>query len=979
MLVDRILKLDNLLKRNLLLSILLFFLVESVNAQSYIHYTTANGLPSNELYNGLQDDVGFILINSANGLIRFDGTRFKLFNVEDGLPDNEIIHSQIDDRGRVWLSPVYGGQCLYQNGKIQNASNNGLLQSLVDSINTTTYMIDGTSSKGNILFFQPGIRESGKGIVYKVVDSTIDIIDSKLIDGIVGLIESDDGLYCFGKDSLCWLKNKKILKKRTYNAGRGVNVFNFKFYHGYYYALTTSVKGENVALMKFKLKGGALTDISKVTLFNSANTITDLVIKKDIIYVSLNHRIEKYSLGLEQLPLFHSFKETTRIHGLFFDRQESLWVITQNNGIYLFSGASKIVNPNKLKFDNFYASNNNTFYFKDNELVHINSTGRSRRHKLSFRIDGPMGFKANSEYIFWLGSDKVLKRYNLKNKKLERLGFQLGGRSIKGFDTKQGLWTVASHADLAICNTNGTVQIIDERATAVKIDKSGQIIYKGTIEGLKTYQIQAEGNWVEIITDKKLNRRVLQLEQDTLGVLWVLQQDQIIAYYNGKVIGALNKFSGLVGRTLNHISLSGGNILVSTNSGVSVVSYRLVEDSLHVKSIINYTKENGLSESFIKKAAIFDSILVVKTNQGVQYIPLAQSNNTSSYRPRIVAFRANGEEIVLDSLCLNRKQNFISIDFASLLYGVQPPNYAYRLKEQGAKWQFTSSRTCDFLDLQPGSYTFQLKAVYNNGSSYGQMESLIFEIEPAFWQTAWFKFLVVIFILLLIAYFVFRWFKRRETKLHSERHFAQLKMQALRAQMNPHFIFNSLNSIQSIVNSGDIDLSNKYIVQFSKLIRLSLNYSSKDYIALKDEIDFLHNYLQLEQLRFKDSFSYEINCAQNVNISVTFLPPMFLQIYIENAIKHGVAPLKSGGKITIDFEKLHNCLVCSIEDNGVGRKQSFESNHKVYPSKGTQLNEDRVGVYNTLTGDEIQIDWQDKINSSGESSGTLIKIKIPIA
>ena len=214
--------------------------------------------------------------------------------------------------------------------------------------------------------------------------------------------------------------------------------------------------------------------------------------------------------------------------------------------------------------------------------------------------------------------------------------------------------------------------------------------------------------------------------------------------------------------------------------------------------------------------------------------------------------------------------------------------------------------------------------------------------------------------------------------LEAERNFAQLKMQALKAQMNPHFIFNSLNSIQSIVNNGEVELANEYIVQFSTLIRQSLNYSNIDYITVRDEVDFLHNYIQLEQLRFENIFDYSIVVSDDINSSETLLPPMMLQIYVENAIRHGIVPLKNGGFVSVLFELEGEYLKCSIDDNGVGRKEEKINKNKIYTSRGTQLNEERAEMYQTILEKEIFITWTDKLDKAKNRKGTKVQIKIPI-
>jgi LytS/YehU family sensor histidine kinase len=205
---------------------------------------------------------------------------------------------------------------------------------------------------------------------------------------------------------------------------------------------------------------------------------------------------------------------------------------------------------------------------------------------------------------------------------------------------------------------------------------------------------------------------------------------------------------------------------------------------------------------------------------------------------------------------------------------------------------------------------------------------------------------------------------------------------ALQAQMNPHFIFNCLNSIQQYVFDQDVFAANKYITGFAKLIRATLNNSTKSYIPLADEIDYLSTYLSLEKLRFKENMSYSIEVAPSVaHTQSLYIPPMILQPYVENSMRHGLRHRRSaGGYIRITIRQQEGLLVFTIEDNGIGREKaaSYKTReHIEYQSRGMSLTADRIRLINAVNEEEITVEIIDLKDANGEASGTRVIVKFP--
>ena len=220
--------------------------------------------------------------------------------------------------------------------------------------------------------------------------------------------------------------------------------------------------------------------------------------------------------------------------------------------------------------------------------------------------------------------------------------------------------------------------------------------------------------------------------------------------------------------------------------------------------------------------------------------------------------------------------------------------------------------------------------------------------------------------------------------LQTKNRLAEEKLTALRSQMNPHFIFNCLNSIQQYILKGEVDNANKYLSRFSKLIRLVLQYSEYNFISLEDEINMLQLYLSLEKIRFGNSFEYNINVEEELDAEEIKIPNLMIQPFVENAIWHGLMHKEGDRKIEIKFSLINEqSLVCEITDNGIGRKRAseikeFKSLEIKHQSKGMQLVKDKIDVLKQQFKSEIFIELSDVINNNGEICGTKVLLQLPL-
>ena len=283
--------------------------------------------------------------------------------------------------------------------------------------------------------------------------------------------------------------------------------------------------------------------------------------------------------------------------------------------------------------------------------------------------------------------------------------------------------------------------------------------------------------------------------------------------------------------------------------------------------------------------------------------------------------------------------------------------------------------------LPPGKYVFRVKAKTGNEDWRKQEASLIINISLPFWQTWWFWTIAVIVLLSLIISFyrrhIFSVRKKEREKVIHEKELLELEAKALRAQMNPHFVFNSMNAIKSLINKNENDAAANYLTTFSKLIRTLFQNSDKREVSLFEELETCRFYTQLEKMRFGDKVQFIFDIDETIDLKDFKVPALILQPFIENAIWHGIMPKESGGNVTISVKQIDNAIQCIIEDDGIGRvlsqkyKAEYETTHQ---SKGIGLTQSRLELDKLLNEREDAIEIIDKTEASGRPAGTRVII-----
>ena len=422
------------------------------------------------------------------------------------------------------------------------------------------------------------------------------------------------------------------------------------------------------------------------------------------------------------------------------------------------------------------------------------------------------------------------------------------------------------------------------------------------------------------------------------------------------------------------------------------------------KMFKNYDYKDGLQGNIFaagvrERGAHFkgrDGTLYFGGNNGFNFFDPDQLEVNSPIAPLVITeFKVFDKQIkgAVESktIVLDHAQNYFSFEFASLsFYNPAKNQYAYKLEGVDKDWVYSGSRHyAGYTNIDPGKYTFRVKGTNNDGVWNEEGISMIVIIKPPWYRTSW----AYIIFTLSVAGLVYAFMRYRINKIRMQHEIvvqkhkaSELEMQALRAQMNPHFIFNSLNSINRFILQNNKEQASEYLTKFSKLVRLILQNSNVSLITLESELEALQLYLELESLRFNHRFNFKISVDDEIDTEVIKVPPLIIQPYAENAIWHGLMHLPAGqagkqdiGNLEIEITEEANFLQIKISDDGIGRKKAAELKSKsatTHKSMGLKITEDRIATMNEK-GTREAVTINDLVHPDGSAAGTEVIIKIP--
>ena len=424
---------------------------------------------------------------------------------------------------------------------------------------------------------------------------------------------------------------------------------------------------------------------------------------------------------------------------------------------------------------------------------------------------------------------------------------------------------------------------------------------------------------------------------------------------------------------------------LSTNDGI--IKWNMDSNTFTTFNLSHYLQSLEYNEGAYCKGR--DNTLYFGGQKGFNYFkPDVILNKIATPQIAFTDFKKANKSVVfrrdvnyLKEILVSHNENLISIEFAALNFVSHDDNlYAYQLEGFDDGWIDAENRQeAYYTNLSPGTYTFKVRASSKLGNWEETERSIVIRVLPPYWSTWWFRSLVVLGILGIIL-LIFRQ-RTKSIALSYQHKMVDLELKALRSQMNPHFIFNSLNSIQYFVLKNEPKEAYTYLTKFSSLMRMILQNARVKYISLQEEYEWLSTYLELEKLRMEQQLDFSITIEESLDPKRTFVPSMLVQPYVENAIVHGLLPKQKDRVLTITFSRKNKNLQCVIEDNGIGRDKSAELNAqrtKKHKSQGIRVTSERLKVLTQDRDESPEFFIKDLYDENGAASGTRVTLILPI-
>ncbi len=1008
---------------------IILLLLSHVSGGQVINFSrlnTSSGLTGNNAQSITIDKNGFLWIGTNDGLNVYDGYSVTSF-VKEKYPEmasDVVLHLVNDSHNRTWIGTYAGASWVDESRSFHRVViRDSITKFRCPTIFETAaygivlhtgkgeFYFDSTAGKWKELDWVPPLIKKGNFVdaepldrdkIIFVIDSLVTILDYKTRQIIFQQSFALPLSVCPASDTTLavGLKTGQIA---IVSIASGKRIAN--------YQLVNQLGGKTINTYLTEVRRAANGDLLVATDFagliiidnkgnitrhthdplnpgaiSANNTYRSFAGKKGEIIVGTQ------ASGVNMANIFNRPAVYTRI---FSDEKGSLYdnyitrIVEEGNGIFWVGANDGLIrwdkNNNRSAFYHYYKESPDGLRPLEIKALCKDQTGRlwvsaagdglcvfdkKAGRFVKIRPDTSLGKAAATPYIYdlltltdgnvWVGTGYGI--YSIQPSTMKITGYAahpvlkaLNGKLvISMFEDKDHRIWMATHGTGVYCydKQNNTIEHF-----GVTEGLAGETVYGFTQDNAGSIYAAAAHGLTIISPDRKLrtyNRknglrydRCEALLKDNEGNVWVSNNKSLV------------KFNPST-QQFTHFE---------ENSGLSIDGFRPNTALTASNGEMLWGSESGINYFFPEKLVITPSLLQVS-------VYAIDTNDTMRY------FGGN------KYFSLPHSHNDITFHYTAInLNGSRNIEYQYKLEGYDKEWHSgTDVREARYPSLPAGNYTFHVKASIDHVHWTAANNEISMYIIPPFWQRWW--FIAAMAVVLAIIIHALYWLRlkqvREKEKIKSEynQKIAEIEMKALRAQMNPHFIFNCLNSINRYIVKSDHATASLYLTRFSKLIRLILDNSNSKNVLLSNELEALKIYIEMESLRFNNKFTYNITLDKEVGVDIMEVPPLMIQPYVENAIWHGLLHKEASGHLSINISMLgDNMLQCVIEDDGVGREKAKEYKSKSATTKkslGMKLTEDRISILNKHHSPNASITIVDLVAPDGEAAGTRVILKIPV-
>ena len=953
-------------------------------------YTVADGLPTNEVYHLFQDSKGVIWAGTAIGAYRFNGKRFVAID-NPGETKSMIISEIYEDKKKhIWLISLYGNIYKYDkvaipfryNSQIQNkySINKVYVRNTFFPFSDSSAELSVKERGGAVITPRGAFLSKYANQMEKVV------IDFRTKNPFISYSE---GL--FENRNVATISKVKLIDE----SGKASFI-------------DLSVTPTHVYAARLR-NGNKVFSINKDVYvvgkqgqkhYQMEDAVTGLYQdREDNVWVSINGLGARCyaSEDFDRNFRFLIFPKEI-VTSIFEDREGSYWFATLNSGIFYTPSLSFI---NYTAQDGLMSDRVSKVMcvdgdvwvgYADGFVSKISKNGSIQNIVNPFNKTAYVkGFSRAEDGSILVSSDIL---YKIRGTKLSPYEKELTkGNSNPNYALLPRSISKSRDGGFWIASTRGFKKVLDDKIVYDSFedksftgivyylteDRNGNLwIFSTSLYLLKNGKIRKVGE-----RNPLLNNSIIKGKQNPYdGRVWMGTKTNGILILDKDKLVQINAEKGLQSSSITGFDFAGNQVWVSSNSGVECIT--IVSKEPLKYTIKHYNTSHGLISTDVRDVCVNGRYVYFATMSGLSRFDRVKGAFNRVPPPvEVTSLKVNDRMVDFSQpITLKYDQNFVDISFHALTFKrVADVMYKYRVDGLSDRWFYTTEESLKLYKLNPGDYKVSISAMNNDGIWSKQEASISFSIAKPFWNTFWFYGICLIFIVLMV-YAVFLTRLRIVQKINMyERKGNLWRNQSLSLQMNPHFIFNTLNSIQLYILKCDVDSSLHYLSRFSSLMRKTLENSNKINITLKEELDALELYLELEALRCEGKFSYSIECDSTISLTETYIPTLLIQPYVENAIWHGIMPKTSNGHIQVSIKNAGAFIKCSVVDDGIGRVKSYEiqsmSATKKHKSFATKITGRRMEILRSLYSKDFSFEYVDKYDNDGNALGTEVILIIP--
>ena len=881
----------------------------------------SDGLPSNFVYRVLEDMDGYIWICTNNGVCKYDGKDMKCFDLTDGLPDKDIFKITLDEIGRLWL--------IHASNKIAFIQN--------DSVHVIP-----TASVASIQrqYYNYGARQG---------------------------IQIGEEFHSIAGDN--------SVKKDT--ASSNHFYANNLIWHDLHLTSPTNPKTEITEFIVFDLNGNLIKILSEIVVeeesicqyHQPSNTFQIYNGNRLYIYDSLLNYQEVLEIDLpNDLDVFSALK----------DRWGNLWVCTRNGlffqsynqRIHQISFHPKVEDSNIINILNHNEGaividdDGSIYKFVLNELQLLNK--REINNTLIYNVE------LRDDELYMSSGQFGLERMDVSVRSEYNFEHLISGTKKIVLTNKDEMFSCGNQLRVVDVKTNKYKSINKKYYKEIAYDYKNEDVWISTNDSLFIFE----------------NRENIKLKMSILfplieNIKYVGNGKTIVTTFDSHVYicdnDACNEVELNNNAHVKSIKVYDEKVWLNTNSGIYTTE-ESISDSIEISFILYFDFGPLQNNVIVNDILIKDEQILLGTENGLITINELKVPKTEISIP-ISIDNVNGKKVEANEFTFKYDERNILIEYKAKYFGNRNQlSYEYYLEgNNNSDIVRLYKEEVRFNNLESGNYVFRVRAVdsFGNVSAFKELK---IKIEKP-WYHRPSVYISGFLILLVLGYLVFKFYLSRvQKKTALQQQFAELELSALQSQMNPHFVFNAMNSIQNLITSNRPEEADLYVTRLATLMRKYLNNSREKYIRIDEEIEIVLLYVELEQLRFGKKISYHIDNRLDSQYASKLVPATIIQPFVENSLKHGLFHKKTEGNLYLRLYNDNINIYIEIEDDGVGRrrvKEIHESNRRNHMSTGMKSIESKLEVLRKLDKLDVEYSIIDLYNEK-VASGTKVIIRMSI-